>query len=84
MLREMKKQAKALFEICGVTYIEDEITKLQRLAEQYAERFYGIGATAILTRDYAYCGVEQERGCTCPKELVIYGSRYAIETVALR
>lgn len=73
---EMKKIAQYIFDNCGLKSYIDEDDKLNKLAREYATRFYGytnedMKSWFYINRDYAYCGVRQERGCTFPEELVI-------------
>ena len=92
MVRKMRKLAQEMFEMCGLCSIYDEEQELRKLAYEYAERFYGVrrddlNSWCILTRRYAYCGVIQERGCSCPVELVIgrdmHGSEVEYARIAL-
>jgi len=77
IIREMKALAKTIFEGCGIRTYHEEEAKLWELAKQYAERFWGLhwvtdmDAYLYFTKGYAYCGVEQDRGCTFIRELVI-------------
>lgn len=73
---EMKKIAQYIFDNCGLKSYYEEEDKLNKLAREYASRFFGYTnddtkSWFIINRDYAYCGVRQERGCTFPEELVI-------------
>ena len=57
-------------------FTEEEEADLQRIAWEYAERFYGIrpgsrNEFVFFTRDYALYGVRQHQGCTFPETLVI-------------
>lgn len=76
MRREMKKIAKMIFENCGRRSFWQEEAELQRIAWEYAERFYGIrpgsrNEFVFFTRDYALYSVRQHQGCTFPETLVI-------------
>lgn len=73
---EMKKIAQFIFDNCGLKSYYEEEDKLNKLAREYASRFFGYTnedtkSWFCITRDYAYCGGRQERGCTFPEELVI-------------
>lgn len=89
MVRKMKKIAGYIFENCGLRSYHDEEEELDKLAKQYAKRFYGINWTedtttwVFFTKRYAYCGVEQDRGCSYPKELVIGKGNYEYERITL-
>lgn len=89
MVREMKKIAQFLFDNCGISSYHDENDKLDKLAKQYAKRFYGIEwaqdttTWVFFTRHYAYCGVRQERGCTFPEQLVIGRGDHEYERITL-
>lgn len=77
MIREMKKIANFLFENCGISSYHEEKNKLDKIAKEYAKRFYGIDWTndmnsyVFCNTKYAYCGHVMERGCSFPYELVI-------------
>ena len=77
MQNKMKKIANFLFENCGISSFHDEKKELDKLAKEYAKRFYGINwatdtETYVFTLSgYAYCGCPMDRGCTYPHELVI-------------
>lgn len=75
MERELKKQAQFLYENCGRRSWNDEKAAIDRLAKEYAKRFYGIDWTndsnsfVYFLNGYEYPTVQ--RGCTYPKTLVI-------------
>ncbi len=77
MLKEMRKIAQGIFDGCGLRTYHDEEHELEKIAKQYAKLFHGIDwvndmkSYVFFTHRYAYCGVEQDRGCSYPKELVI-------------
>ena len=75
MKKAMRKEAMHLFEICGhhSDYTSESI--LEKLAHDYAKRYYGLDWVKD-TKVYCYFIKEYEypeikRGCTYPKELVI-------------
>ena len=75
MMRKMKTEARHLEEICGHRTDFESEQRLDRLAKQFAKRFYGIDWSNDIST-YVYCIKEYEypelgRGCTYPKELVI-------------
>lgn len=80
MMSEIKKMAKHLREICGHCRDHECEEKLDRLAKEYAKRFYGLDwsndmdAYVFFTKGYECESLM--RGCTYPKELVI-GRGYA-------
>lgn len=89
MVKKMKKIAQFLFDNCGVSSFHEEMEELDKLAKQYAKRFFGIDWThdtksyVFFTRDYAYCGSRMERGCTFPEALVIGYGQYECERIVL-
>lgn len=78
MLKEMKKIANFLYENCGRKSYYEEKDKLDKIAKEYAKRFFGldwshdIEAYCFFIKGYEY---ENQRGCSYPKELVI-GRKY--------
>ena len=73
--KELKKMAKHLQDICGNYEDYDTKNKLDKLAKEYAKRFFNIDWTNDI-KSYVYFihGYEYpevQRGCTYPKELVI-------------
>lgn len=77
MVREMKKIAKFIFENCGIASYYEEKEKLNKLAKDYAKRFYGIdwvndiNSYVFCNTKYGYCGYVMDRGCSFPYEVVI-------------
>lgn len=77
MKRQMRKIANVIFEGCGLRTYHEEEEQLDRLAKAYAKRFYGIEwaidmkSYVLINKDYAYCGVRQDRGCSFPEEILI-------------
>lgn len=75
LLREMRKEAKHLYEICGLCSDYESEKRLDKLAKEYAKRKYGIDwvydskAYVFFLKGYEY--PEVKRGCTYPKILVI-------------
>ncbi len=75
MVKEMKKEAKHLYDICGRYTDYESESRLEALAHQYLSRFYGIEwakdneAFAYTLRGYEFPTLQ--RGCTYPKELVL-------------
>lgn len=79
IVNQMKKIAQYCAEMCEHKSCWKEEQELERIAHEYAKRFYGlhwsddIKVYAFFNREYAY--PEIGRGCTYPKELVIgYGN----------
>ena len=89
MKREMRKIANVIFEGCGLRTYHEEEAKIDRLAKEYARRFYGIEwatdmkSYVLIMKDYAYCGVKQDRGCSYPAEVLIGRDGYDYERFAL-
>jgi hypothetical protein len=89
MVKEMKSIAQFIFDNCGLRSYHDEEERLDKLAKEYAERFFGIDwahdieTYVYCTRDYAYCGTPVERGCTYPVELVIGRGNNEYERIRL-
>lgn len=89
MVKEMKKIAQFIFENCGIRSYHEEEEKLDKLAKQYAKRFYNIDWThdtetyVFCTRQYAYCGCKMDRGCSYPEELVIGRGNNEYERIQL-
>ena len=75
LIRDMRKMAKHLAETCEHYSDFETAEKLERMAKDFAKRFYGIDWThdsksyVYFNREYAY--PEIKRGCTYPCELVI-------------
>lgn len=87
MLAAMKKEANHLYEICGRYCDHESKERLEKLAKQYAKRFYGINWYGDL-ETYVFFEREYEiphlgRGCTYPKTLVIGRGRYEYERITL-
>lgn len=76
-VRKMRKIASFLFENCGIAAFNDEKRELDRIAKEYARRFWGLEWSTdleayVYTLDrYAYRGSLMDRGCTFPAALVI-------------
>lgn len=74
VVNQMKKIANHLYEICG--HYEDFEAKreIERIAKEYAKRFYGLNwgndskAYVFFNHGYEY---DNMRGCSYPRELVI-------------
>lgn len=87
MLREMRKEAKHLCDICGRRCDFDSERRLESMAHEYLRRFYGIDwnkdskAYAFFLKGYEY--PEIERGCTFPKVLVLGRGDNEFERIAL-
>lgn len=87
MIREMRKEAKHLFEICGHSTDYDSEERLEKLAKKYLKRFYGVDwstdmeAYALIMREYEY--PEIQRGCTFPKELILGRGNCEYERITL-
>lgn len=79
LVKKMRELAKVCAEMCEHRSCTEEEQELEKMAHDYAKRFYGldwshdIKVYAFFNREYTY--PEIGRGCTYPKELVIgYGS----------
>lgn len=89
MKREMRKIANVIFEGCGVRTFHEEENRLDKLAKEYAKRFYGIEwaidmkSYVLIDKAYAYRGVRQERGCSFPEQIVIGRDGVDYETIIL-
>ena len=87
--REMRKLAAVIFEGCGLRTYHEEERRIDRLAKEYAKRAYGIEwetdikACVLILKDYAYCGVRQDRGCSYPAEVIIGRDGIEYERFAL-
>ena len=87
--KQMRKIAGKIFENCGLRTFHEEEAELDRIAKAYAKRFYGIewatdtSTWVFFTKEYAYCGIPQDRGCSYPAELVIGRGDYEYERIAL-
>lgn len=80
IVNQMKKLAKVCAEMCEYRSCHEEEWELERIAHEFAKRFYGLDwahdtkVWTIFNREYTY--PEIQRGSTFPKELVIgYGAR---------
>lgn len=75
MLKQMKKIANHLYDICGHSTDWESERKLDQIAKDYAKRFFGIDwSNDIKTYVYFNKGYEYpelQRGCSYPQELVI-------------
>ena len=75
MKRKMRKIANHLYEICGRCHDFEAEQELDRMAKQYAKRFYGLDwahdleSWVYFDREYEY--PEIQRGCTYPATLKI-------------
>lgn len=86
MIREMKKIANHLAEICGHSTDWKAEQQLEDLAKKYANRFFGldwgkdIEAYVYFNRGYEYTN---QRGCSFPRELVIGKGYFDYERIEL-
>lgn len=71
MKKSMRKVANKVFQNCGIKSFIEEFDEIEKTAQEYAKRFYGETSFALVCRDYAYCGIRQDRGCTFPETVVI-------------
>ena len=75
LMREIKKEAKHLFEICGRYTDHDSEHRLEAVAHRYAKRRYGLDWSndrkVYIYFLKGYEVPELQRGCTYPKTLVI-------------
>lgn len=75
LMREVKKEAKHLFEICGHSLDYDSERRMEAKAKEYAKRKYGLDWTndskvyVFFLKEYEFPSIQ--RGCTYPKTLVI-------------
>lgn len=87
MIRQMKRIAKHLVDICGYTVDHEAEHELEALAHKYAKRFYHIdwasdcSSWVYFNKGYEY--EELKRGCTYPKELVIGRALVEYERITL-
>lgn len=86
MQNQMKKIAEHLRETCEHYTDYKAQLELEKLAREYARRFYNIDTNDIndyvfLNRQYAY--PEIQRGCTYPCELVIGRKDFEFERATL-
>lgn len=86
MVKEMKKIAAHLFDICGHSVDYESEHELDALAKKYAKRFFGldwvndIKAYVYFNKGYEYAG---HRGCSYPEELVIGRNYTDFERIVL-
>lgn len=89
MKKQMRKIANVIFEGCGLRTYHEEENELDRIAKEYAKRFYGIEWTTdlkayvLIMKDYAYCGVRQDRGCSFPETVIIGRDGIEYERIVL-
>lgn len=89
MKKQMRKIAGVIWDGCGLRTFHEEENELLKLARKYAKRVYGLDwesdpeAFVFFNKEYAYCGVPQDRGCSCPTELVIMRGDCEYERIAL-
>lgn len=89
MVKEMKRIAQGIWDGCGLRTYSEEEGELTKLAKKYAADFHRIDwvndieTYVFFNRRYAYCGVPQDRGCSCPVELVIGRGDTDYERIAL-
>lgn len=75
LLRDIKKEARHLFDICGHCSDFESEKRLQALAKQYAKRKWGIDwdndikSYVYILPEYKYPKIQ--KGCTFPKTLII-------------
>lgn len=87
MVKEMKKIANHLYDICGHCSDFESEQKLDALAKKYAKRFFGldwtndIKAYVYFNKGYEY--PEIQRGCSYPQELVIGRNYTDFERIVL-
>ena len=85
--RAMRKEANRLYEICNHCHDFESEERLEKLAREYATRFFGYdarltrGVGYYIRREYQYPGM---RGCSYPADLIILsGENVQIEDVVL-
>ena len=87
LINQMKKLAQVCADMCEYRSCSKEEWELERLAHDFAKRFYGLDwgkdtkVWTIFTREYTY--PELKRGCTYPKEFVIGYGANEYERIAL-
>lgn len=75
LMKEVKKEAKHLCEICGHYSDYESESRMEKAAKQYAKEKYGLDwvndseVYVYFLREYEYPAIG--RGCTYPKTLVI-------------
>lgn len=75
LMREVKKEAKHLYEICGHSLDYDSERRMEAAAKYYAKRKYGLDWThdskvyVYFLKEYGWPTLQ--RGCTYPCTLVI-------------
>lgn len=86
--RAMRKEADHLAEICGRYTDYESEQRLEKLAREYAERFYGYdiksdsnGVWYNIEKEYEFPTLR--RGCTYPATLKIMSGMYCMEEVIL-
>ncbi len=87
IVKRMKELAGFCAEMCEHRSCYAEEAELEKIAHEYAKRFYGldwssdIKVFAFFNREYAY--PEIGRGCTYPKELVVGYDNTVYERITL-
>ena len=74
LMNQIKRGAQHLFDICGHRVDHDAENELEKLAWEYARRFYGLDRKDLDCYVYFKHGYEIPelmRGCTYPREMVI-------------
>ena len=86
MVKEMKKIANHLYDICGHSTDFESEQQLKSLAKKYAKRFFGLDwvndveAYVFFKKGYKYTN---QRGCSYPEELVIGRNNHDLERIVL-
>lgn len=87
MITEMRKLAKHLHETCEHFTDFESSDKLEKLAKDYAKRFWGVDwandPTSFVLTLKAYYFEEIGRGCRYPKELLIGRNGHEYERITL-
>lgn len=86
LLKEVRKQARYLYAICGVMTDDEIVEQMKEAANQYAEMKYGIDpmdadAHCFFIYGHLEPGVN---GCAYPEELVIGKDGLVLEKVKLQ
>lgn len=87
LLREVKKEANHLFDICGHYTDYESEQRMEKAAKAYAKRKFGfdwandLQVYVFFNREYEY--PEIKRGCTYPVEMVIGRGDREAERVTL-
>ena len=85
-VKDMKKIARHLYDICGRYTDFESLQELDKIAREYATRFYHYNSNNLQDAFWFENGYEYpelKRGCTYPKTLVIYKNGYHVAEIDL-